>query len=362
LLPLVPACVSRRVTLTTVGLWKSETPLRRGLKWASLWTNVLVCGAWVVALSSLGCRSAPPNSSVSAAASSSQSQQSVAPLDAAPPPSQTGGFDGTAAYDFTAKLVAFGPRPPGSAAIRQTQNYIGSQLEGFGCAIDEDAFNAQTPIGTIAMKNIIAKVPGTGPGIILLLTHYDTKRLDNFVGAEDGGSSTGLMLEMAKLLCRGPKQPNAVWIAFLDGEETQSTFEWSDADSVYGSRELAARLAVSGDLKRIKAVILADMVGQRNLHILRESDSTKWLTDLVWRTAARLGYSDIFLASQSEVTDDHGPFLRRGVPAVDIIDLADYTNLGYWHTTQDTLDKISPRSLAIVGHVILQSVNELQKR
>jgi Peptidase family M28 len=362
LLPLARACVSSRVTPTTQGLWKFEDPLRRGLTLVSLGPSVLVCAAWVVALASLGCSSAPPNSPVSAAASSFQSRESVAPVDAAPPPSETGGFDGAAAYDFTAKLVAFGARPPGSAAIRETQSYIRSQLEGFGCAIDEDAFNAQTPIGTIAMKNIIAEVPGTGSGIILLLTHYDTKRLDNFVGAEDGGSSTGLMLEMAKLFCRGPKRPNAVWIAFLDGEETQATFEWSDADSVYGSRELAARLAVSGDLKRIKAVILADMVGQRNLHILRESGSTKWLTDLVWRTATRLGYSDIFLASQSDVTDDHGPFIRRGVPAIDIIDLADYNNLGYWHTAQDTLDKISPRSLAIVGHVILESVNELQKR
>ena len=311
-----------------------------------------------MALPTFACRAA----SLSSRASPTRPVASVAPVEAAPPPSQTGGFDGGAAYDFTAKLVSFGARPPGSAAIGKTQDYLRSQLETFGCVVDEDAFNAQTPIGTLAMKNIVAKIPGTGPGIILLLTHYDTKRLDNFVGAEDGGSSTGLMLEMARLLCSRPKQRNAVWIAFLDGEETQATMEWSDVDSVYGSRELAARLAVSGDLKRIKAVILADMIGQKNLHILRESGSTKWLTDLVWRTAAKLGYSDIFLAEQSDVTDDHGPFIRRGVPAIDIIDLADYTNLGYWHTPQDTLDKISPRSLAIVGHVIIESINELQKR
>ncbi len=333
-----------------------RTQPRRAHKFAGLLRTVAV----LIALPTFGCNNAP--SSAGSAASSAKGPASGAPVDASPPPSQTGGFDGAAAYDFTAKLVAFGPRPPGSAAIGKTQDYIHSQLEGFGCAVDEDAFNAQTPIGTLAMKNIVAKIPGTGPGIILLLTHYDTKRIDNFVGAEDGGSSTGLMLEMARLLCGGPKQRNAVWIAFLDGEETQATMEWSDADSLYGSRELAARLAVSGDLKKIKAVILADMVGQRNLHILRESGSTKWLTDLVWHTAAKLGYSDIFLAEESSVTDDHGPFIRRGVPAIDIIDLADYTNLGYWHTTQDTLDKISPRSLAIVGHVIVASVNELQKR
>lgn len=258
--------------------------------------------------------------------------------------------------------MAFGPRPPASDAIHKTQDYIRSQLKGFGCAVDEDDFNAQTPMGTLAMKNIVAKVPGTGQGIILLLTHYDTKRVDNFVGAEDGGSSSGLMLEMARLLCGGPKQPNAVWIAFLDGEETQATFEWSDTDSLYGSRELAARLALSGDLKRIKGAILADMIGQFNLHIPRDSDSPKWLTDIIWRTAARLGHQEVFVSQTTSTEDDHLPFVRRGVPAIDIIDLGDYQNLGYWHTTQDTLDKISPRSLAIVGHVILESVAELQKR
>ena len=338
-------------------------------RWGTAGARPLLClrsrpwlGGMVVALAIFGCNSAQPSLPVSPATPSTGPQASVTGKDVAPPASQTGGFDGAAAYDFTAKLVAFGPRPPGSAAIQKAQDYIRSELQGFGCMIDEDGFKAQTPIGTLPMKNIVAKIPGTGQGIILLLTHYDTKRLDNFVGAEDGGSSTGLMLEMARLLCSGPKRANAVWIAFLDGEETQATLEWSDTDSVYGSRELAARLAVSGDLKRIRAVLLADMIGQKDLHILRESGSTKWLTDLVWRTAARLGYSNIFLAGESNVTDDHGPFIHRGVPAIDIIDLADYTNLGYWHTTEDTLDKISPRSLAIVGHVILETVNELQQR
>jgi glutaminyl-peptide cyclotransferase len=286
--------------------------------------------------------------------------------EAAPPASQTGGFDGEKAYEHVAKLVGFGPHPPASNVIHGVQNYIQSQLKSFGCATDEDDFNAQTPIGTLSMKNIIAKAPGTGQGIILLLTHYDTLRLDNFVGAEDSGSSTGLMLEMARILCGRPKQQNAVWIAFLDGEEAQlvqnGVAQWTAADSVYGSRELAARLAVSGNLKKIKAVILADMIGQRNLEIARESTSTPWLTDLVWHTAERLGYKGVFVSREESVSDDHGPFLSRNVPATDIIDYSGYVSLGYWHTPQDTLDKVSPRSLAIVGHVILESVNELQKR
>jgi glutaminyl-peptide cyclotransferase len=282
------------------------------------------------------------------------------PSESAPPALQTGGFDGAQAYDYVAKLVNFGPRPPASDAIHRTQDYIHEQLQSSGCAVDEDAFHSQTPVGDVAMKNILAKVPGTGQGIILLLTHYDTLRLDNFVGAEDGGSSTGVMLEMAKLLCVGKRHANAVWIAFLDGEEAQ--VKWTDADSVYGSRELAARMAVSGDLKRVRAMILADMIGQNNLALERDSNSTPWLTNLVWDTAARLGYKSIFVSRVSSVEDDHLPFVHRGVPSVDIIDLDDYINLGYWHTPGDTLDKISPLSLAVVGYVILESVGQLQTR
>ena len=295
------------------------------------------------------------------AASAPQASLTVAKVDMAPPASQTGGFDGAQAYDYVVKLVSFGPRPPDSDNIRRTQTYISAQLKNFGCAVDEHNFHASTPIGELAMKNVVAKIPGEGQGIILLLTHYDTARIPGFVGAEDGGSSTGLMLEIARLLCaEKKKQPNAIWIAFLDGEEAQVS--WTATDSVYGSRELAARLALSGDLKRIRAVILADMIGQKNLVISRESNSTNWLTNLVWDTAARLGYKDIFESKHTEIEDDHGPFLARGVPAVDIIDLWGYQEPGYWHTTQDTLDKLSPRSIAIVGHVILVSVAELQRK
>ena len=182
--------------------------------------------------------------------------------------------------------------------------------------------------------------------------------MDNFVGAEDGGSSTGLMLEMARVLCGGKKGPNSVWIAFLDGEE--ALVDWhKDNDNTYGSRELAARMAASGELKQIRAVILADMIGPRDPKFHRESNSTRWLTDLVWKTAARLGYGDIFLSDETAVDDDHISFLNRRVASTDIIELNDYP---YWHTTEDTIDKVSPRTLGIVGHVILESVNELQKK
>lgn len=301
---------------------------------------------------------AAPAAAANAAASGSQ--LAIAAADAAPPASETGGFDGSKAYEFTAKVVGFGPRPPESDALHKTQDYIRSQLQSFGCAVDEDDFHASTPIGSLAMKNIIAKTQGEGKGVILLLTHYDTLRMDHFVGAVDGGSSTGLMLEMSRLLCSASakKQPNSVWIGFLDGEE--ALVDWhKDNDNTYGSRELAARLATSGELKRIHAVILADLIGPKNPKFRRDSNSTHWLTDLVWRTAARLGYRDIFVSDELAVDDDHVAFLNRGVPAVDIIDLNDYP---YWHTLDDTLDKVSPRTLGIAGHVILESVNELQKK
>jgi glutaminyl-peptide cyclotransferase len=304
-----------------------------------------------------------PASSGPAAAPTSTQPPAISPADAALPAAKTGGFDGAAAYDYTAKLIEFGPRPPASDAIHRTQDYIVGQLESFGCAVDTDDFHADTPIGSLAMKNIIAKIPGTGQGIILLLTHYDTLRLANFVGADDGGSSSGLMLEMARRLCAGPKRKYAVWIAFLDGEEAQVVVngqaQWAGTDNTYGSRELAARMELSGELKHARAVILADMIGQKNLEIPRESNSTKWLTNLVWSTAARLGYKDIFVSSEGAVEDDHQSFLSRGIPAVDIIDLNGYS--AYWHTPQDTMDKLSPRSFSIVGYVILESVAELER-
>jgi len=296
------------------------------------------------------------------------STPSVAPVipsdEKAPPASQAGGFDGQKAYDYTAKLVSFGPRPPASDAIHRTQVYIISLLKSFGCDVDTDDFHASTPIGELAMQNIVAKIPGSGRGIILLLTHYDTVRIPDFVGADDGGSSTGFMLEMARVLCsRRAAEPNSVWIAFLDGEEAQlvenGVAQWSGTDSVFGSRELAASMDLSRDLKRVHAVLLADMVGAKGMKIEKDTNSTLWLTGLVWNIANRLGYGDIFVdASNGGVQDDHTPFISRRVPAADI---TQFPNYPYWHTTQDTLDKLSPRSFGIVGHVFIEVLRATQE-
>src|SRR5713101_1809565 len=289
-------------------------------------------------------------------ASTSQQVGAQQAEDEAPPAEKSGGFDGKRAFAHVAKQVGFGPRPSGSAAIGQLQEYMQSELASCGCKVETDSFSSDTPVGRLAMKNIVAKIPGDKPGIIMLATHYDTKRLENFVGADDGASSTAVMLELARLLC-GRRGPYQVWITFFDGEEAVK-FIWQDPDNRYGSRQMAARLAMSGDLPEIKAVLLADMVGSRNLRFRREADSTKALTDLIWSTAARLGYSNIFVNESSSTVDDHIIFLKRGVPAVDVINF----EIPYWHTVEDTLDKVSAKSLAITGHVLLESVKQLQAR
>ncbi len=280
-------------------------------------------------------------------------------MDLAPAPDKTGGFDGKLAFQHVAKQVAFGPRPSGSAAIAQTQEYILAQLKSFGCATEVDDFSADTPVGRLAMKNIVAKIPGEQPSIIMLATHYDTLLRNDitFVGADDAGSSTGVMLEMARLLCP-TRGKYAVWIAFFDGEEAMKA--WSETDSRYGSRQMAAKLAASGDISRIKAFLLADLVGSRELHFMRDP-TTKSLTDLVWKTAGKLGYSEHFLEQSAAMEDDHNSFAKRKVPVVDVIDLDREGDVIFWHTAEDTLDKISGKSLAITGHVFLESVKELQK-
>jgi hypothetical protein len=298
-----------------------------------------------------------PAAACDRAGSSDSAASAAAPaVEPAPPAGETGGFDGARAFAHVERMVAIGPRWVGSEGHRRTQAYIREQLESFGCAVEEEAFKAETPLGPFEMRNLVAKIPGRREDVLLLLTHYDTLRKEGFVGANDGGSSTGLMLEMARLLCAAPREMT-VWIAFLDGEE--AFVEWSDTDGTYGSRQMAARLALTGELKKVRAVILADMVGAKGARFYRETNSTRWLVELVWETAARLGYGEYFLPRFHAVEDDHIPFVRRGVPAVDIIELETYP---YWHTNADTLDKLSPRTLAVVGHVILESLSALEAR
>jgi len=307
-----------------------------------------------------GCNSqtAPPAKPSDAPFMSTVTGAAPNPQDQAPPAGKTSGVDGARAYKQVEKQVSFGPRPAGSPALAKLQDYLEAELKSYSCAVETDSFSADTPAGRLPMKNLLVKIPGEKPGIILLGTHYDTKKLDNFVGADDGGSSTVIALEAARLLCK-EKGKYAVWIAFFDGEEAVNR-EWHDPDNRYGSRQMAARLAASGDLPRIKAFILTDLVGGRNVIFARDTQSTKWLVDLVWKTAGKLGYGNIFVSSEQGPADDHVSFLSRNVPSVDIIDLDHTAN--YWHTPQDAMDKVSAKSLAIVGQVVVESIKELQKK
>jgi len=263
-------------------------------------------------------------------------------------------FDGSAALKHVERLVAIGPRVAGSAAGRRARDYIVSELRTVrGARVQVKPFEADTPHGRVSMANVLAVLPGRRPDVIMLAGHYDTKLFNEFtfVGANDGGSSAALLLELARRLAAGPRD-YTYWLVWFDGEEARE--QWTERDSLYGSRRLAAELARERRLPR--AMILVDMIGDRDLNIRREAHSAGWLTEIVWDAAARLGHGRHFLRDALPVEDDHVPFLQRGVPATLLIDF-DYPP---WHTAEDTLDKVSAQSLAVVGEVVLEALPSVE--
>lgn len=264
-------------------------------------------------------------------------------------------FSGQRAFDDIRHLVAFGPRPPGSQALAASRQWIIHQLQAEGCTVDQDPFTASTPMGSVKMDNLIVKIPGESQSVIMLAGHYDTKLFKDFrfVGANDGGSSAALLMEMGRDLCKNHKSKYTTWLVFFDGEEAIEQ-EMTPTDGTYGSRHLEQKLASSGELNRIQAMILVDMIGDKHLDIRRDDNSTSWLNDLLFMTAHRLGYSRYFLKDQTwgGVGDDHIPFVQAGVSAVDIIDFDYGPDESYWHTAKDTLDHCSPASMEIVGRVV----------
>ncbi len=265
-------------------------------------------------------------------------------------------FDAGRAFEHVRQLVAIGPRPAGSAGAAQSRRYITTQLAAVGLTATEQSFVAQTPLGPITMANLIARIPGSRPERLILAGHYDTKlfRDFRFVGANDGGSSTAMLLELARVL-KARKNPFTIELLFFDGEE--SVIEWTGNDHTYGSRHYVATAQRDGSLRSVRAMVLFDMVGDRHLTIKRETGSTRWLTDLIWASAKRLGQR-AFMPEDFAVEDDHRPFLDAGIPAVDIIDL-DYDA---WHTKDDTVDKVSARSLQAVGDVFLGALPQIESR
>jgi glutaminyl-peptide cyclotransferase len=278
-----------------------------------------------------------------------------------PPPAAsraTPAFDGKRAWRDLEHQVALGPRPSGSPALQKTRDYILAQLKAARIDARQQMFVAKTPLGDVAMANVIATIPGKRPERIALGSHFDTKlfRDIRFVGASDGASSTAALLELGRALKQRPNE-FTVELIFFDGEE--AVVEWSrNNDNTYGSRHYVQAAQQAGTLRTLQAFVLLDMIGDKDLVIRRDANSTPWLVDIVWNAAARLGHGGTFSNELTSIDDDHMPFVRAGVPSVDIIDL-DYPA---WHTAEDTLDNVAPRSLQIVGDVVLAALPAIENR
>ena len=286
----------------------------------------------------------------------------VAASCAAQPSKAASGFSGTRALADVRRLVAIGPRVAGTPGAAKARDYITEQLKAAGLAVQEQAFDASTPRGSVHMINLLAVIPGIPPAEapsqvpvqrIIVAGHYDTKLFKEFtfVGANDGGSSAALLIELARAL-KPRTLPMDVELLFLDGEEAVG--EWQGSDHTYGSRYYVQAAKKAGALKTIGALVLVDMIGDKDLRIMKEANSTPWLIEAVWSAASRLGRRE-FVGETTTIEDDHLEFLEAGVPAVDIIDL-DYPA---WHRAGDTLDKLSATSLQSVGDVVVAALGDI---
>ena len=269
--------------------------------------------------------------------------------------------NGTRTMQYVKEIIAYGPRYLGSPGHTKVEGYLRSRLKGD--ELQEDSFTVDSPEGKFPGRNFIAKFPGKKDGIIILASHYDTNyplRKTSFIGANDGAATSALLLELAQHLRGGKLEGYSVWLVWTDAEE--AVRQWSDADSLYGSRHLAEVWDKDGTLKRVKAFLLADMIGDADLDIQRDSNSTPWVEDLVLEAATRLGYQSHFFAFTLAEQDDHVPFAKRGVPVADIIDTDYGYNDSFHHTTQDTIDKLSTHSLEISGDVIWETMQLINER
>jgi Zn-dependent M28 family amino/carboxypeptidase len=313
--------------------------------------------AVILALAGAGC-SKDKGAAASADATPPSDAQAATATPARPmePVGPAMRVDAARAMKYTREIVAFGPRWDGSKGIEQVRTYLKGKLKAD--QMEEDAFVAETSIGKVPMRNIVAKFPGSKDGIIVLASHYETNywlRNTSFVGANDGACTSALLLAIADQL-RGKKlEGYSVWLAFLDGEESM-TRQWHTEDALWGSRHLAQKWQSDGTSKKIKAFLLADMIGDADLNIIRTANATAWLEDLVLQAATRLGYQSFFFAESIEVEDDHISFAHVGIPVADLIDTSYGYNDSFHHTPEDTLDKLSVKSLQVSGDVILETI------
>ena len=282
-------------------------------------------------------------------------------------------FSGQAAFHLTEQYLNAAPkRPIGSEGHTRAEDFIKQHFapEAARGNLETDGFSASTPVGLLPMRNYIVRYPGKKDGIIVLATHYETNywlKDINFVGANDGAATTALLIEIGNYLRTHPPEGYSVWLVFFDGEESIKP-AWTNSDSLYGSRHLAAKWSANDTLPKIKAYLLADMIGDKDLNIDHDANSTPWLLDLLKVAAKNTGHTSSVFKNETSVEDDHIPFKQRGVPVLDIIDLdygpptRDRPEGSFHHTELDTLDKVSPRSLQISGDLFLEMIRLINGR
>jgi len=309
-----------------------------------------------------GCpkNSPPPNARIATSERAGEANPAVVPDAVA--------FNGERAMEHVKKQVEIGPRIPGSPELAKTREYIINSLKSSGLVVRTDEFTATTPLGEKKMVNLTAEIPGESKDVIMVASHYDSKYYKDmrFVGANDPGTSVGTLMELGRVLGASQQKPKLTyWLVFFDGEEAFCE-EWDQcskpdaSDNTYGSRHYVSRLRGNNDLRRIRALILLDLMGSKNLELGRDTMSTRWLQDIVWRTAHEVGYGKYFVDRPEGVgSDDHEPFLRAGIDSLDLIQLSSYP---YWHKADDTLDKVSAQSMKVVGDVVLASLPKIAER
>ncbi|MFT4539208.1 MAG: glutaminyl-peptide cyclotransferase [Planctomycetota bacterium] len=279
-------------------------------------------------------------------------------------------FNEQRAWTDLERQVGFGPRPAGSDAIEQTRLYLEEELRAAGLEPKRQAFVADTPAGKIPFCNVYADFEGKPfrdkrAHMVIIASHYDTKRLQQpFLGANDGGSSTACVLELARAIVAGGPRDLSYRFLFLDGEEAVR-FEWSGNDNTYGSRYHADKLKLTEEYDLIKALVLLDMIGDKHLRIWRDTNSSRELLQIFQASAKERGLAKYMSGPSLAVKDDHLPFMRAGIPSIDLIDLdygPDSKNNDWWHTVEDTIDKCSSKSLKITGDIVLGALPRLENK
>ncbi|SNS39233.1 Peptidase family M28 [Granulicella rosea] len=289
-----------------------------------------------------------------------------------PAAAPAGHISGAATYNLTKEFLAAAPkRFNGSPGHLAAENFIKAHFapEIAAGRFETDSFSASTPAGQQSLRNYIVRYPGKKDGVIVIASHYETNwplRDINFVGANDGACTSALLMEIGAYLRAHPPTGYSVWLVFDDGEEAVKN--WSNSDSLYGTRHLAAKWSQDGTLGKIKAFMVADMIGDRDLNIDQDQNSTPWLIDLLSKAAKNTGHTSSVFKNVTAVEDDHLPFQKRGVPVLDIIDIEygpptqDHPEGGYHHTALDTIDKISPQSLQTAGDLFLEMIKLIDQR